>query len=151
MIGVSLALRHASNRRAERPASFFESPSLITTPGTGLRRTTIESDAGEEPQKIPPFWSPHTDAKAIWGLLTGSWLNLMLVLVPLGYISAKYEWGATWTFSLVRSVPSACTLLPCVLLAVRFRCCWHNVRLRTGSRMCRIFSVSSRWRWCWAR
>jgi len=36
-----------------------------------------------------PFagWIPgKTDAKALYGLLTSSWLNLMLLVVPVGWI-----------------------------------------------------------------
>ncbi|KAL3135961.1 hypothetical protein ABBQ32_007005 [Trebouxia sp. C0010 RCD-2024] len=34
-----------------------------------------------------PGWVPgKTDAKALWGLLTGSWLNLLLLVVPVGWI-----------------------------------------------------------------
>ncbi|DBA98929.1 TPA: hypothetical protein ACH3X1_014674 [Trebouxia sp. C0004] len=48
------------------------------------------ADPGAEPavrKSRRPGWIPgKTDAKALYGLLTSSWLNLMLLVVPVGWI-----------------------------------------------------------------
>ena len=45
------------------------------------------------------------DTKAVWGLLTSSWLNLLLLSVPLGYAAHFLNWSPIARFSLVRFTP----------------------------------------------
>ena len=48
-------------------------------------------------------WIPgKTDAKALWGLLTGSWLNLLLIVVPIGWVVHFCHLNAVLVFVLVR-------------------------------------------------
>jgi hypothetical protein len=72
--------------------------------GAALRKVPVAGLEGR-PQKTALFWSPGSDLRAILGLLMGSWLNLLLVLVPLGWLSHKLDWSPTATFVLVRSHP----------------------------------------------
>ena len=52
-------------------------------------------------------WIPgKTDAKALFGLLTSSWLNLMLLVVPVGWICHFCHVNSIVVFVLV-------SLLPC--------------------------------------
>lgn len=47
-------------------------------------------------------WVPgKTDAKALWGLLTGSWLNLLLLVVPVGWIVHFCHLNSVLVFVLV--------------------------------------------------
>jgi hypothetical protein len=41
------------------------------------------------------------DARAIWGLLMSSYMNLLLVAVPLGFAAQLLGWSAGLRFSLV--------------------------------------------------
>jgi len=45
--------------------------------------------------------APASDFKAIFGLIFGSWMNVMLVCAPAGWLSGLLGWGATPTFLLV--------------------------------------------------
>ena len=47
------------------------------------------------------FFSPLTDAKAITGLVLGSYMNVLLVTVPLGWAAAIFHWGPIANFLLV--------------------------------------------------
>jgi hypothetical protein len=44
------------------------------------------------------------DAKAIWGLLMSSYMNLLLVAVPLGFAAQLLGWSAGLRFGLVSSL-----------------------------------------------
>jgi hypothetical protein len=81
--------------------------SIIGT-GCGLRNPT-DVRSGTRTGPTSSFWSPKTDAKAIFGMLTSSWINVLLVIAPLGYVADKLEWGAVSVFCLVRS---DCPLAP---------------------------------------
>eukprot|EP00884_Botryococcus_braunii_P017948 jgi/Botrbrau1/4837/Bobra.0325s0048.1 len=55
----------------------------------------------EEPGDPPPGWiAPKTDAAAVWHLFTSSYMNLLLVSVPLGFLAQYLNWGAPAIFSL---------------------------------------------------
>ena len=45
------------------------------------------------------------DLTAIWGLLTSSYLNVLLLSVPLGYLAHAMNWAPLLRFSLVTSAP----------------------------------------------
>ena len=47
------------------------------------------------------------DARAIWGLLMSSYMNLLLVAVPLGFAAQLLGWSAGLRFSLVRQVSAS--------------------------------------------
>lgn len=50
-------------------------------------------------------WVPgKTDAKALWGLLIGSWLNLLLIVVPIGWVVHFCHLNSVLVFVLVRHV-----------------------------------------------
>ena len=96
--------------RADAGTSFFNTTLSMmgSIPGLGLRGAGGGSMNGREggdgePKKVPTWWSPKSDAKALWGLLISSWFNVCLVLVPLGWVSAKLQWNAVAIFSLVRA------------------------------------------------
>ena len=111
VVTTSVGMTNGRSRLSDAGSSFFGAGGNIIGTGLGLRQPRQASDAGDgAPVRVPAFWSPKTDAKAIWGLLTGSWLNVMLVLAPLGYIAHHQQWSATLVFCLVRSLASA---LPC--------------------------------------
>jgi hypothetical protein len=103
VVSATRALTNAARRNPDNHSSFFEAHNIIGTPGLGLRRQ-LDALLGEPRAKIPAFWSPLSDLKAIFGLLTGSWLNMMLVLVPLAFLGKHLGWSATAIFSLVRFV-----------------------------------------------
>ena len=48
------------------------------------------------------------DVTAIWGLLTSSYLNVLLLSVPLGYLAHALSWAPLLRFSLVSSCIRAC-------------------------------------------
>lgn len=47
----------------------------------------------------PPEGRPTIVSSFYW-LMTNSWLNLLLVFVPLGIVAEKMKWDAVWIFSL---------------------------------------------------
>jgi hypothetical protein len=47
--------------------------------------------------------SPRTDVAAIWRLFTGSWMSLLLLAVPFGWIAHFVHWGSVPVFVLVRA------------------------------------------------
>lgn len=67
--------------------------------GTGLRirKGIDDATAGHTPN----FWAPKNDFAAIAALLLSSPVNLLLVLVPLGFLAPHFGWGATTIFCLV--------------------------------------------------
>lgn len=48
------------------------------------------------------LFSPMTDLKAYYLLIVGSWMNLLLVAWPLGWIAYFLKWGSMPIFLLVR-------------------------------------------------
>ena len=48
------------------------------------------------------------DVTAIWGLLTSSYLNVLLLSVPLGYLAHALKWAPLLRFSLVSSCVGVC-------------------------------------------
>ncbi|CAG8560141.1 10032_t:CDS:2 [Ambispora gerdemannii] len=48
----------------------------------------------------PSRRSSPTSSQSIVNIIKASWLNILLVFVPLGVISYYLDWGETWTFSL---------------------------------------------------
>lgn len=70
----------------------------------GVIRAVRVDDAG--------WVSPRSDAVAIWRLFTGSWMSLLLLAVPFGWIAHFVHWGSVPVFVLVRA--------PDLALA------WHN-------------------------
>ena len=47
------------------------------------------------------WWSPHTDGPALYGLLTSSWLNWLLIVIPIGWIVHFVKINAIAVFVLV--------------------------------------------------
>lgn len=47
----------------------------------------------------PPLGHPNLVSSLYW-LLTSSWLNTLLIFVPLGFLSEFLQWPAVWRFSL---------------------------------------------------
>ena len=45
--------------------------------------------------------SPMTDLRAYYQLVIGSWMNLLLLAVPLGWIAYFLHWGSMAIFLLV--------------------------------------------------
>lgn len=106
-----------SNR--DRLASVFERGSLTMGTGVGLY-----SQAGKDKSReAPGVFAPRQDFKAIFGLIFGSWMNVLLICLPVGWLSGLLGWGSIPTFLL-----NFFTLVPLALilgevtedLAVRF-------------------------------
>lgn len=64
-------------------------------------------------------WIPgKTDAKALWGLLTSSWLNLLLLVVPIGWAVHFAHLNSILVFCLVSTqlcLASVCLISLCFL------------------------------------
>ncbi len=56
------------------------------------------------------WWSPHTDGPALYGLLKSSWLNWLLIVIPIGWIVHFVKINAIAVFVLVscqqRTIPA---------------------------------------------
>ena len=68
----------------------------------------LRAALGDTGGKVPTWWSPRTDARALWGLLVSSWINVLLIICPIGFWAGKqldpeWQWTATIVFVLVRS------------------------------------------------
>jgi hypothetical protein len=58
----------------------------------------MDAVAGDTGQQLPWY---KKDLLALYTILTGNFVNLLLVCVPLGIASFMYDWGAVPTFVLV--------------------------------------------------
>eukprot|EP00882_Tetradesmus_deserticola_P003936 GHRQ01004161.1.p1 GENE.GHRQ01004161.1~~GHRQ01004161.1.p1 ORF type:complete len:493 (+),score=204.99 GHRQ01004161.1:145-1479(+) len=72
---------------------------------------TLANPVPEGEEVASAWWSPRTDIKASLHLLTSSYLNVLLVAVPLAFASEYLHWGATTVFLL-----NLCGLIPLALL-----------------------------------
>jgi hypothetical protein len=61
-----------------------------------------------EPSPAKASWWIR-DYAALKEILFGNWINVLLVVVPLGIGSGYLQWPATWVFVLVRA-PTRCNL-----------------------------------------
>ena len=52
---------------------------------------------------IAGVFAPVDDAKAVWAMLTSSWMNLLLVCIPLGIVSGIMKMNPTLVFVSVRA------------------------------------------------
>lgn len=50
---------------------------------------------------LPGYFSPAKDAKAISGLIFSSYLNVLLLVIPFGFVAHFLNWPAGLRFSLV--------------------------------------------------
>lgn len=64
----------------------------------------LPGSATEASPEAPGLLSFSTDVSAIWGLLVSSYMNLLLVAVPLGFAAQLLGWSAGLRFSLVRDI-----------------------------------------------
>ncbi|CAL8470121.1 g9663 [Coccomyxa elongata] len=71
-----------------------------------------EEEEPEEPQHVPGILSPKTDAVALLRLVTGSWMSLFLIAVPLGLSAQFFNWGpiAIFVLNFIALVPLALVL-----------------------------------------
>ncbi|BDA44139.1 Ca(2+)/H(+) antiporter [Coccomyxa sp. Obi] len=71
-----------------------------------------EEEEPEEPQHVPGILSPKTDAVALSRLVTGSWMSLFLIAVPLGLCAQFFNWGpiAIFVLNFIALVPLALVL-----------------------------------------
>lgn len=55
---------------------------------------------GSHHSLLPPagLFAPKSDCIAIWAMLTSSWINLLLLAIPLGIVSGLYEMDPTLVF-----------------------------------------------------
>lgn len=61
------------------------------------------------------MFSPWSDATAVWSMLTASWLDLLLLSVPLGLVSGHLGCNPTLVFISVSCCPAHHAML------------WHDV------------------------
>lgn len=61
---------------------------------TAQRPSSYPSGAHGGSHEQPNF------VKSLWWLLTSSWLNVLLVFVPLGFLAEKLHWGAAAVFGI---------------------------------------------------
>lgn len=47
------------------------------------------------------WWNPKKDIQSSIHMITGSWLNLLLLLIPFAFVSEFMHWSATTVFLLV--------------------------------------------------
>ncbi|PSC71917.1 calcium proton exchanger [Micractinium conductrix] len=65
--------------------------------GTGL---ALRSDSSLLARHVAPgMWAPRGDAKAVWHMLTSSFLNIMLLALPLGIWAGMKEGNPTLVFT----------------------------------------------------
>ncbi|KAK9829782.1 hypothetical protein WJX72_007883 [[Myrmecia] bisecta] len=75
----------------------FHSAAASLSTGAG---SAVMRDPDNPHGKAPGVWSPRSDARAIGSLLLSSWLNLLCLAVPLGYIAHGLKWNAMAIFIL---------------------------------------------------
>ncbi|KAK9808608.1 hypothetical protein WJX72_000497 [[Myrmecia] bisecta] len=96
-----------ARRSPEELKELFKSAAWHLGSGVGLlRRETIDND-----EPAPGLISPKSDATAIFHLFTTSYMNILLLCVPLGIAAHFFNWGAYATFIL-----NFCALIPLALV-----------------------------------
>ncbi|KAK9848569.1 hypothetical protein WJX84_002308 [Apatococcus fuscideae] len=82
-----------------------------TALGTGIG-TSLTGEAVKEPAQRPGWWNTSGDLIGAKKLLLGSWLNILLICLPLGWISHFVKWSpyATFLLNLISLVPLALML-----------------------------------------
>jgi Ca2+:H+ antiporter len=81
--------RHSVDGRAQLVS--LRSGASIQPPG---------SATGAAAENEPGVVSPMKDARAIWGLLMSSYMNVLLLAAPLGFAAHFLGWSALWRFGL---------------------------------------------------
>lgn len=72
--------------------------------GWSARAGTRHSDTGQPLTRVDPYHGKTGVAKdvaVLYGIVTGGWVSLLLLCIPLGFASEYMGWGAVATFSLV--------------------------------------------------
>lgn len=70
-------------------------PTNERTPLVGNNSQSLPSHGGESGQHSDP-----NIITSLWWILTCSWINVLLIFVPLGIIAEHLHWKAIWIFSL---------------------------------------------------
>lgn len=81
--------------------------------GSFNRRSSLSDDEGEfeAHTEDPGYFAPMADLRAFSGLIFSSYLNILLLVVPLSFCSHYLNWSATWVF-----LTSFLSLIPLALL-----------------------------------
>ncbi|KAK9852807.1 hypothetical protein WJX84_009290 [Apatococcus fuscideae] len=89
----------ASSKSAATPRTWSD---RIVNIGTGLMPEVQKPDAEDvgAPSKGPGIISPMTDFRAYYQLVIGSWMNVLLLAVPLGWVAYFLHWGSMAVFLL---------------------------------------------------
>jgi Ca2+:H+ antiporter len=98
----------SARREAARVASATSgelSTMFRTGSGTGFlrsqsRRSDYQASEAHPSTTAPGYFAPVSDAKAISGLILSSWLNVLLLSVPFGFVAQFLNWPAAWRFGL---------------------------------------------------
>ncbi|KAL3154685.1 hypothetical protein ABBQ38_011234 [Trebouxia sp. C0009 RCD-2024] len=103
----SMAGLSDAERRAKVLGMFAGASSWRGGTGMGLPKeiVTADSDPG------PGWFAFKSDVKAIYGLIMSSWMNVLLVMAPLGILSHYLHWGPVAVFLL-----NFAALIPLALL-----------------------------------
>eukprot|EP00892_Ulva_mutabilis_P007795 jgi/Ulvmu1/5388/UM022_0183.1 len=79
--------------------SFFERSFMLGT-GVALRKVVEDAQSSGASHKTALFWAPKSDFIALKNLLFGSWLNILLLLCPVGIYAHHAAWNPTAIFIL---------------------------------------------------
>ncbi|KAE8184564.1 hypothetical protein CF336_g7752 [Tilletia laevis] len=113
----SLALARSSPLPVPRRTESFTIMSSETTPLLNSRGLPV--NAADSNHSLPMHRSSHSSApnfaKSFWWLFTSSWLNVLMVFIPLGFLAEHLHWGALmiFVFNFLAIVPLAKLLGDC--------------------------------------
>jgi Ca2+:H+ antiporter len=85
-------------------ASLSEAQSLnLNSSGYGSTsntKTSSNKDANKLPPPVSHVSSKPNIRKSLKIILASSWINILLIFMPFGYLAHKFEWSDTWIFIL---------------------------------------------------
>ncbi|CAD7059791.1 unnamed protein product [Tilletia caries] len=117
MTGISEAELDLLANGHGRKVQSFTIMSSETTPLLNSRGLPV--NAADSNHSLPMHRSSHSSApnfaKSFWWLFTSSWLNVLMVFIPLGFLAEHLHWGALmiFVFNFLAIVPLAKLLGDC--------------------------------------
>ena len=101
--------RQFRRSQSEKIAGTFVNVLLQGVLGSGGILAAEASLTAEAP---PRAWAPASDARTVWRMLTASWLNVLLVCLPVGVAAGALRLNATLVFltNFLALVPMALVL-----------------------------------------
>ena len=91
---------------AEHTVARAQSSTYVGLDSRGHRHRAVNVSSGDSEGLHAGWIAPRSDAKAVLRLFTSSWMNLLLLTIPFGWLAFFLHWNAIAIFVLVGTHPS---------------------------------------------